>query len=114
MDIPPDDEVSWERSSLAPPPRARGRQADTTQELLGRAQASHELIGSQISWATSEAEKSRQAARSLEETTEEQLLAALLAALSAVLVALSADLASLLAAILAVWLGMPRPQKKTE
>ena len=50
------------------------------QELVGRARASHDLIGSQIPWATSEAEKSRGAARSPAHTTQEQLLESLLAA----------------------------------
>ncbi|KAI0713264.1 hypothetical protein C8Q76DRAFT_621024 [Earliella scabrosa] len=53
---------------------------DITKELLGRARASHELIGSQITWATMEAEKSRQAAGTAPETTQEQLLASLLSA----------------------------------
>nr|VWO98721.1 Low-affinity cAMP phosphodiesterase [Ganoderma boninense] len=53
---------------------------DITKELVGRARASHDLIGSQIPWATSEAEKSRRAARSPAHTTEEQLLESLLSA----------------------------------
>ncbi|KAI1790762.1 EF-hand [Ganoderma leucocontextum] len=53
---------------------------DITKELVGRARASHDLIGSQIPWATSEAEKSRWAARSAAHTTQEQLLESLLAA----------------------------------
>lgn len=50
------------------------------QELVGRARASHDIIGSQIPWATSEAEKSRRAAHSSAHTTQEQLLESLLAA----------------------------------
>ncbi|TBU28907.1 EF-hand protein [Dichomitus squalens] len=53
---------------------------DITKELVGRARASHELIGSQIPWATTEAEKSRHVARSIAQTTQEQLLESLLAA----------------------------------
>ncbi|KAI0670647.1 hypothetical protein C8Q78DRAFT_1070191 [Trametes maxima] len=53
---------------------------DITKELLGRARASQDLIGSQIAWATTEAEKSRRVAPTAAETTQEQLLAALLAA----------------------------------
>ena len=49
------------------------------QELLSRARASQDLIGSQIPWATTEAEKSRRNARTSAQTTQEQLLAALLA-----------------------------------
>ncbi|KAI0721501.1 hypothetical protein C8T65DRAFT_199240 [Cerioporus squamosus] len=53
---------------------------DVTKELLERARASLDLIGSQIPWATTEAEKSRRAAYTAAETTQEQLLAALLGA----------------------------------
>ncbi|KAI0807290.1 hypothetical protein C8Q74DRAFT_1362812 [Fomes fomentarius] len=53
---------------------------DVTKDLLGRARASHELIGSQIPWATTEAEKSRQVAGRDAKTIQEQLLAALLGA----------------------------------
>ncbi|KAI0371765.1 EF-hand [Pilatotrama ljubarskyi] len=53
---------------------------DITKELLGRARASQDLIGSQIPWATTEAERSRRAAQTPAETIQEQLLAALLAA----------------------------------
>ncbi|KAI0362738.1 EF-hand [Trametes cingulata] len=53
---------------------------DITKELLGRARASQDLIGSQIPWATTEAERSRRAATTPAETIQEQLLAALLAA----------------------------------
>ncbi|KAJ8488287.1 hypothetical protein ONZ51_g3649 [Trametes cubensis] len=49
------------------------------QELLSRARASQDLIGSQIPWATTEAEKSRRNASTSAQTTQEQLLAALLA-----------------------------------
>ncbi|KAI9067071.1 EF-hand [Trametes sanguinea] len=52
---------------------------DITKELLSRARASRELIGSQIPWATTEAEKSRRSASAAEQTTQEDLLAALLA-----------------------------------
>ncbi|KAI8998890.1 hypothetical protein BD414DRAFT_476348 [Trametes punicea] len=53
---------------------------DITKELLGRARASQDLIGSQIPWATTEAEKSRRSATTAAQTTQEELLAALLAA----------------------------------
>ncbi|CDO69009.1 hypothetical protein BN946_scf184834.g16 [Trametes cinnabarina] len=53
---------------------------DVTKELLSRARASQDLIGSQIPWATTEAEKSRRSATTAAQTTQEQLLAALLAA----------------------------------
>ncbi|OSD02798.1 EF-hand [Trametes coccinea BRFM310] len=52
---------------------------DITKELLSRARASRELIGSQIPWATTEAEKSHRSASAAEQTTQEELLAALLA-----------------------------------
>ncbi|KAI0747857.1 hypothetical protein C8Q80DRAFT_1168796 [Daedaleopsis nitida] len=51
---------------------------EITKELLGRARASHELIGSQIPWATTEAERSRRVAGPAAETVQEQLLATLL------------------------------------
>ncbi|RPD65856.1 EF-hand [Lentinus tigrinus ALCF2SS1-7] len=53
---------------------------EVTKELLERARASIDLIGSQIPWATTEAERSRRAAYTASETTQEQLLAALLGA----------------------------------
>ncbi|RDX42687.1 EF-hand [Lentinus brumalis] len=54
--------------------------SDVTKELLERARASLDLIGSQIPWATTEAERSRRATYTAAETTQENLLAALLGA----------------------------------